>query len=610
MTGQRVLHYEIVRPLGRGGMGEVVEAIDTRLGRHVALKFVAAELASDAAHRARFEREARAAAGLTHPNIAVVHAFESDGGRLFLVMELLGGRALRALLADGPLPVPQAVRIARELAAALAFAHSRGIQHRDVKPENVMFDEHGAAKLMDFGLAYAANTTRLTRTNTALGTPAYMAPESIAGKSEAASDVFALGVLLHESLAGQLPFPGDNAMALMYAITNTPARPLLAARADAGTGLAALVERMLAKSAAERPTAAEVQQELGRWLGMPSPPPVSAASDTLEFSVPAPAALVNPEARTEELSAERMPTALPAALRRERPRRPAWLPLAVLLVLLAGAYLAWRWRESVRVSTHVRALTESDAGTQALVADDRKAAEAHFDAALALEPRLWAAHVGRAALDARKGERTAAATRLQKVLEQAPAADHAIRAAAWSHLAELAIDDRNWSDAVRNLFHAFAEDSSDAGVYNQLGFALLNSGASLEAAHILDRGVARFPAVAALHKNAGLVALANGDARRAESEADRSLELDRAYLPAFALRARARARLGKHTGAIEDALHFLTSGTHESSQIDEIIADLGTYGIAVKRDLAPGKFTVELGSSTPPRTPAVPATHR
>ena len=542
MTGQRVLHYEIVRPLGRGGMGEVVEAIDTRLGRHVAIKFVAPELASDAAHRARFEREARAAAGLTHPNIAVVHAFESDGGRLFLVMELLSGRALRSLLADGPLPVPQAVRIARELAAALAFAHSRGIQHRDVKPENVMFDEHGAAKLMDFGLAYAANTTRLTRTNTALGTPAYMAPESLTGRSEAASDVFALGVLLHESLAGELPFPGDNAMALMYAITNTPARPLLAARPEAGAALAALVDRMLAKTAADRPTAAEVHHELAAWLGLPSPPPVSAASDTLEFSVPPPAALVNPAARTEELSAERMPTSLPVSVGREKRRRPAWLPLLLTVVVLGGAYPAWRWRESTRQATHMRALTESDAGTQALVAQDLPQARRHYDAALQLEPALPAARIGLAAVEAASGERSAAAARLTALLRDLGTREPAMRAAAWSHLAEIAMADGNWADATRNLQLAFAADSSDAGAYNQLGYALLRTGEAPAAHALLARGIARFPSVAPLHKNAGLAALALDDLAGAESAARQALAADPGYAAAWALSSRVAAR--------------------------------------------------------------------
>src|SRR5262249_54299911 len=150
------------------------------------------------------------------------------------------------------LPRGQALRIARETGSALAYAHAQGVWHRDVKPENVMFDAHGAVKLTDFGLARAANESRLTRTGSTVGTAAYMAPESTDGGSEAVSDVFALGVMLHEMLGGALPFRGEGALGIMYAIRNQPPAPLLEARADAGADVAALVLRMLEKQPRDR----------------------------------------------------------------------------------------------------------------------------------------------------------------------------------------------------------------------------------------------------------------------------------------------------------------------------------------------------------------------
>src|SRR5215471_7942543 len=215
MENTRVSHYAISRRLGRGGMGEVYQATDLDLGRPVALKFVAAEMAADAEALKRLEREARAAAALQHPHIATLYAFEKDGGRSFIAMELMSGGSVRDRIAAGRLPVGQALAIARDTASALAHAHQRGIVHRDVKPENLMFSEGGIVKLMDFGLARATQASRLTMTGTALGTAAYMPPESTRGAAEAPGDIFSLGVTLHEMLAGELPFAGDTPLALL-----------------------------------------------------------------------------------------------------------------------------------------------------------------------------------------------------------------------------------------------------------------------------------------------------------------------------------------------------------------------------------------------------------
>src|SRR5689334_7340170 len=183
MDGTRVTHFQVGRLLGRGGMGEVYEATDLDLDRRVALKFIAPDLAADAESLNRFEREARSAAALNHPNIATLYSFERDGERRFIAMELVEGDSLRERIRGGPMPIPDALAIARDVAAALALAHRRGIVHRDIKPENLMFGVEHRVKVMDFGLARAALASRLTMTGSTLGTAGYMSPELIRGES-------------------------------------------------------------------------------------------------------------------------------------------------------------------------------------------------------------------------------------------------------------------------------------------------------------------------------------------------------------------------------------------------------------------------------------------
>ena len=262
MDSERISHYQLVRRIGRGGMGEVWEATDLKLRRPVALKFLSAELTSDPSALLRFEREALAAAELSHPHIATVYAFEPDADRPFIAMELLSGPSLRERLESGALPVAEALAIARDVAEALAYAHRRGTSHRDIKPENLMFDEHGSIRVMDFGLARATLASRLTVAGTQLGTPAYMAPESIRGEPVAASDVFALGLVSWEMLAGRRAFPGDNAMATMFQSANQSAPSLREIRPEVPPAAVALIDRMLDKDPATRIGAAELANAL------------------------------------------------------------------------------------------------------------------------------------------------------------------------------------------------------------------------------------------------------------------------------------------------------------------------------------------------------------
>jgi len=222
MLGRTVGHYRVTDRLGGGGMGVVYRAEDVKLGRTVALKFLPPELTSDPEAKLRFEREARAASKLDHPNICTIHDFgEADDGQMYLAMACYDGESLASKIADGPMPLDDALRIVEQIARGLGKAHSAGIIHRDVKPDNVMITADGVVKILDFGLAKITLASKITRSNTTVGTPAYMAPEQLRGEDVGPqADIWALGVVLFELLTGDLPFRGDYHAALSYAILN------------------------------------------------------------------------------------------------------------------------------------------------------------------------------------------------------------------------------------------------------------------------------------------------------------------------------------------------------------------------------------------------------
>ena len=208
--------YEIIAPLGAGGMGEVYRAHDTRLHREVAIKILPAEFAQDADRLRRFEQEAHATSALNHPNILTVHDFGLYEGNPYLVAELLDGAELRAQLDDGALPVRKAIDYAQQIAAGLAAAHEKNIVHRDLKPENLFVTKDNRVKILDFGLAKlrpprnvsagsdVATAKQYTNPGTVMGTVAYMSPEQVQGKDlDHRSDIFSFGIILHEMLSGQ-----------------------------------------------------------------------------------------------------------------------------------------------------------------------------------------------------------------------------------------------------------------------------------------------------------------------------------------------------------------------------------------------------------------------
>ncbi len=288
MLGRAISHYRIIEKLGGGGMGVVYKAQDARLGRVVALKFIS-ELgrslphpretapAIDPAALQRFQREARAASALNHPNICTIHDIGEQDGQPFIAMELLEGESLSARLKQGRLPREEALRYAIQIAEALAEAHARGIVHRDLKPSNIMLTRHGV-KVLDFGLAKMLEETGITETRAVMGTPAYMAPEQVTGGGlTAAADLFAFGLVLYEMMAGKPAVPGASLGQMLASGTQAPITPLCTQFSDLPPELDELVQRLLAKDASRRPSsAAEVARSLSALLEKWSAPPASA----------------------------------------------------------------------------------------------------------------------------------------------------------------------------------------------------------------------------------------------------------------------------------------------------------------------------------------------
>jgi len=258
MVGKTLSHYKIVSEIGRGGMGVVYKAEDTKLKRTVALKLLPLSTLGNVEDRARFFREAQAAAQLQHPNIATVYAIEeafSEGqaDQPFIAMEYIEGETLTVHIAKGPLQLKEVVDIATQVALALEAAHEKNIVHRDVKSGNVMLTKKGNAKVLDFGLAKTAQSTKLTQLGSTLGTIAYMSPEQARGEEvDRRSDIWSLGVLIYEMIAGRLPFASEYEQAAVYSILNEEPEPLTAVRTGVPMGLEWIVSKLLAKNANDR----------------------------------------------------------------------------------------------------------------------------------------------------------------------------------------------------------------------------------------------------------------------------------------------------------------------------------------------------------------------
>ena len=342
--------YQVTRRLGSGGMADVYCARDVHLGRDVALKMLHRRYAQDQEFVERFRREAKSAAGLQHPNVVGVFDRGQHEGTYYIAMEHLPGRTLKEVVeAEAPLPQERVIELGMQILAAAGFAHRRGVIHRDFKPLNVIVDDDWNAKVTDFGVA-RAGTSEMTETGSIMGTAQYLSPEQAQGHAvTAASDLYSIGVMLYELLAGRLPFDGDSAVSVALKHLSEPPPPLSRLRPDIDPGLESVVMAALAKDPARRWQSAEefaaaleavaehLQDGSGRrgretaaFAPVPLLPPPEEDHEASDATVPA------------EPSAPLTPHDAQIAERERRRRRWPWIVLALAVLLLAGllAYLA------------------------------------------------------------------------------------------------------------------------------------------------------------------------------------------------------------------------------------------------------------------------------
>src|SRR5262245_46937793 len=307
----RLAHYRVLKVLGQGGMGVVYQAEDTQLQRVVALKAVRAEFAANPTARERFLREARACAALKSDHVVTIYQVGQDRDVPFLAMEFLQGESLEARLKrGGALPLPEVLRIGREVAAGLAAAHAQGLIHRDIKPANIWLEAPtGRVKLLDFGLARAAGArSGLTQAGRVVGTPEFMSPEQARGEDlDARSDLFSLGAVLYTMGSGEEPFQGSSIMAVLTALAVRDPRPLADLNPDVPAGLVALVECLLAKDRAQRLASADEVRLVLEGIAAEAAAPTGTAT----------------RARTQAVSVR--PTGFAAAAAPPARRPPPWL---------------------------------------------------------------------------------------------------------------------------------------------------------------------------------------------------------------------------------------------------------------------------------------------
>ena len=511
--GTRLGQYEIVSPIGAGGMGEVYKAQDTRLKRLVALKLLPPELTRDETAKQRFLQEAQAASALDHPNICTIHEInETPDGQLYLVMAYYEGETLKEKIARGPLPLNEALDIAIQVGQGLADAHAAGIVHRDIKPANVMLPKGAPVKIVDFGLAKLAGQVGLTQTGKALGTVAYMSPEQARGQEvDYRTDLWSLGVVLYEMLTGQPPFQGDNLLAISNAILQR--QPV----ALSGTSSSAqgVVTRALTKNSAERYQAvADLLGDL-RKAAMKSGESVTAAA---EQDMPSIAVLpftdMSPQ-RDQEYFCEGIAEEIINALTGGETLRVA-ARTSSFQAKAKGLDIA-EVGVRLKVGTVLQGSLRKAGDQLRITAQLVNVADGY---------QLWSERFDRRMGDLGFVEPMAAAVRARKAAERAleldPRLTQAVVTLAWIAMGS----DWDWASAERHFTRALALDPRLGDAHARYGFFLSVCGRFDSAAAEVERAVELDPMNYMMHHWRGVVLCLGGRPDDAISRLRQALDLE------------------------------------------------------------------------------------
>jgi tetratricopeptide (TPR) repeat protein/tRNA A-37 threonylcarbamoyl transferase component Bud32 len=554
LTGRTLGKYRIQERLGRGGMAEVYKAYQPGLERFVAVKVMHPHLAEAADFLGRFRREAQAVAQLHHPHIVQVFDFDVEDEQHYMVMEFVQGRTLKSILDDlyargERLPLDEVFRIFRALLDAAGYAHARGMVHRDLKPANVMLDQGGRPVLTDFGIARIIGGERLTASGVSVGTPTYMSPEQGQGASgDARSDIYALGVVLYECLAGTVPYEGESSVAVLLKHISAPIPSIRQVRPDLPPSLEAVVTRALAKSPADR---YQTAQEM--WAALAALSPAAEARTAMRADLPSPVArvgLANTSAPTVPLPPPTEPLTGP------RLSRPMVLGGIGLLVIIAALAVGLVYPRIIGPSAAEIALAE---GNAQLAAGDYQLAADAFTRALELDSQNVMALLGRARAYEDLGQVSDALGDIEAAIALAPG-----EAVAYDARARLQLQyglEAEPEAILGDLDRAIALAPESASAYFWRGWAVLNfalvGGAPDPQAALADlqKSVSLDPQNGEAHFTLARALMLTHNAVDALPSANRAVEL----IPNSAIHRKLRAHIHFALGDFHAALDDLTA---------------------------------------------------